>query len=430
MFKTIVFLCGFFLVLFPFSITVLHDVHGVIIALATIFALVLYFTADKSISFDATEKRFFASILFIIISIFAVSIIAGIDEMVMKKLFKYLYLLLVIPIYFLFRTTKFSYGLLWYGLFIGAVVSALYGVNQTMKNPVFDTAFVWRAKGVTNAIIYGDIALLLGVMCLAGIGWFRAKANWQMILPVIAAVMGVLASALSQSRGGWVALPVLLLVFIWYSRFYVTKSTQFLSVAAIMGVIIVIYLVPQTRVELKLDETITNIQMYINSDVNSKYRETSIGVRLEAWKAAWFVFLDNPLIGVGWGNLQENAKVYVDNGEINKSAIIYSHPHNQFLSVMASGGIIATIAIFFLFYIPFKVFYTACKSKESSSDQRRIALAGILFIVGFVIFNLSESFLERSRTVSFFIFYLAVFMAGIRERDSGVISHILHFCNK
>jgi len=423
LFKIVSFISSLFLVLFPFSIVVLHDVHGVVIALSLVLALTLPFIHRETLGLDLGEKRFFISVICMTMSVIFVSAYAGIDEVILKKLFKYVYLLLVIPVYFLFRTIKVNYGLVWYGLFVGALVSALYGINQTMRDPVFDAVFVWRAEGVTNPIIYGDIALLLGIMCLAGTGWFRSKSNWLVVLPVLAVIMGLVASALSHSRGGWIAIPILLIVFIWYSRLYISKYTQLISILAIVSIVLAIYLIPQTRVEQKLEESIANVQMYFDSDVESQYRNTSIGIRLEAWKAAWFVFIDNPLIGVGWGNLQEHAKVYVDKGVLNKSSIIYSHPHNQFLSVMASGGIVASVAILFLFYTPFRAFYKACRSSELSADARRMALAGILLIVGFVIFNLSESFLERSRTVSFFIFYLAVFMAGIRETNTEAINH-------
>ena len=423
-FKIVSFVGSFFLLLFPFSITVLHDVHGVVVALSLILTLILYFSKNMGPQLDREEKQFFYSVVFMMLAVLFVSAYAGIDQVIMKKLFKYIYLLMVIPIYFLFRTIKVNYGLLWYGLFIGAVVSALYGINQTTRVPFFGAEFVWRAEGVTNAIIYGDIALLLGIMCLAGLGWFKSRSNWQMLFPIIAVIMGLIASGLSHSRGGWVAIPILSLVFIWYSRAHVSKYVQFISLVAVIGVIVVIYLIPQTRVESKLLESIAHVQMYFDSEVGSRYRDTSIGTRLEAWKAAWFVFLDNPLMGVGLGNLQDHAKVYVDLGILNKSAIIYSHPHNQFLSVLASGGVIVGAAVFFLFFIPLKAFYRSCKSSELSSDAKRVALAGILLIVGFIVFNLSESFLERSRTVSFFIFYLAVFMAGIREKSVVVNNQV------
>lgn len=417
--KVISFIGCFFLILFPFSITVLHHVHGVVIVLSIIMFVMLYFLAEKQSQLDKNERYLVFSIVYLVLAIFTVTAYSGIDEVVMKKLSKFVYLLLIIPVYFFYKRIKVSYSLVWYGLVIGSLVSGVYGVNQVMKTPAFDVLFSLRAKGVTNAIIYGDISLLLGAMSLAGLGWFKAKSKWHILLPITACIVGVLASALSQSRGGWVAIPFLSLILIWYSRAYVSKHIPVLGVLSVIGVMAIIYLVPQTGVESKLNTTVSNIQLYLNSDVDSSDRQTSIGVRLESWKAAWYIFLDNPLIGVGWGSFQDNAKLFVDKGVIHKSATIFAHPHNQYLSALANGGIVVGVGIILLFFVPMRMFYKACDPQNKNADSRRIALAGLVFMVGFAIFNLSESFLERSRTVSFFIFYLAVFMAGIRHSNNN-----------
>ena len=415
LFKYVGVIASILLVVFPLSINVMHNVHGVVIAMSLILIGILYYTDNKIVALDQNEKYFIASIIFMILTVVSVSVYAGIDEVIVKKLFKYTYLILIIPVYFLFRIIKVNYSLLWYGLFVGAVISGMYGMNQIIYPPFFDVVYTPRARGVTNPIIYGDFALLMGVMCLAGIGWFKSRANWQVILPVFAFSMGLLSSVISQSRGGWLAIPFFMVIFLWGAN--ASKYIKASGVVLVLIGMVFVYLSPQTGVEARLNESITSIEMYLYNDTDSKNHLTTIGIRLEAWKAAWLVFLDNPLIGVGWGHFQENAKIYVEDNQLHKSALLFAHPHNQFLAVMASGGIIATIAIFFLFFIPLRVFYRACKSAEASIEIHRIGLAGILFIIGFVVFNLSESFLERSRTVSFFIFYLAVLMAGIRERD-------------
>lgn len=252
-------------------------------------------------------------------------------------------------------------------------------------------------------------------MSLAGWGWFRERGYWQIILPITAVFAGVLASILSQSRGGWVAIPFMTIILLWASSVHISKIKMFLGVSAIVALIFVAYNVPQTGLKLRTDITISNIQTYMDADKKPSAGGTSITSRFEMWHASWDIFLENPFIGVGWGNYQKKAEELVVKGERNQSAASWNHPHNQFVSAMVSGGVFALIAMIFLFFIPARIFYKACKSSERSSDARRVALAGLLLMVGFAIFNFSESFLERSRTISFFIFYLSVLMAGIRN---------------
>jgi O-antigen ligase len=246
-------------------------------------------------------------------------------------------------------------------------------------------------------------------------GWFYSRSRWQVVLPLAAMCLGILASILSASRGGWVAIPVFAAVLIWASREQISRKLQVLGVGALLAILVAGYLIPQTGMRQKIQMTVENIQDYAESEVNDSRRATSIGSRFEMWQASWQIFLQHPLKGVGWGGYRQHAQLLVDEGLRNPSAASYPHPHNQFLSAMVNGGIVGIIAVVLLFYLPARIFFRAFQSPGQSDEVRRMALAGLLLMVVFAIFNLSESFLERSRTVAFFIFYLAIFMAGIRE---------------
>lgn len=71
--------------------------------------------------------------------------------------------------------------------------------------------------------------------------------------------------------------------------------------------------------------------------------------RIALWECAWKVFLSQPLIGTGTGDLQDEMhRVFVDEDsplqEYNK------HPHNQYLTLLAMFGVLgfAIVAFFFL----------------------------------------------------------------------------------
>jgi len=389
-----------YLLLFPLSSTVLPMVSGAIVSLTILSSISLYLFPFKGVKHSNHDERlFYFSVSFIVIVAVLATAVSGMDHLGMKKLGKFVYLLMVIPVYFYFRTVRINLAWLWYGLVAGAIISALVGVYE-VSNDVFKPGYPGRAKGATHPIIFGDLALLIGAMALAGWGWFKQQARWQTVLPVVALSAGLLASILSQSRGGWVAVPFIMVAYIWFYFAQVSKTKMS------AGVLL------KNRAEI----TYNNIQAYIDADNKSLAGGESVTSRFEMWKASWDIFLKNPVLGVGWGNYQKNAEILVKKGERNALASAFDHPHNQFVSAMVSGGIVALVAILMLFFIPAKIFYTACKSADRSVNAQQIALAGLVLMIGFAVFNLSESFLERSRTTTFFIFYLAVFMAGIREK--------------
>lgn len=417
-----------YLLLFPLSSTVLPVISGAMITLIVLSSILLYLFPFKGVRhYNHEERLFYFSVSFIVVVAVLATAFSGMDYTGMKKLGKFVYLLMVIPVYFYFRTVRVNPAWVWYGLTAGAVISMLVGLYE-VSYELFKPGYPGRAKGATHPIIFGDLALLMGVMSLAGWKWFRQQAHWQVILPVIAVCSGVLASILSQSRGGWVAIPFLLLILFKFIRIKFSPLKILLSVFVIVVSLISLYHIPQTGLKNKTSITISNIQKYIDADEKYIAGATSVTSRFEMWKASWGVFLDNPVLGVGWGNYQDYVKEQVTQGKRNLlpnhfDPGDFDHPHNQFVSVMVSGGIFALVAIIMLFFIPARIFYKTCQSQERSLDAQQMALAGLLLMVGFAIFNLSESFLERSRTVTFFIFYLAVFMAGIREFSAEGASH-------
>ncbi len=97
---------------------------------------------------------------------------------------------------------------LWSGLVIGAIGAGSWAGWQKL------VVGVDRATGYTYVIQFGNLSMLLGILCLAGLGWAYAQRHrhaWLTFL-AIGALFGILGSLFSGSRGGWVGIPFILLV--------------------------------------------------------------------------------------------------------------------------------------------------------------------------------------------------------------------------
>jgi len=139
------------------------------------------------------------------------------------------------------------------------------------------------------------------------------------------------------------------------------------------------------------------------------------------WQAAIDIFKLHPLLGSGWGKYNDKARELVEQGSYNEAIALFSHPHNQFLSALAKGGLLAFIALMLLFLLPAVIFFR-CLRHVHEPQKERAALAGMLLLVGFIGFSLSEAILERSRSVIFFSFYLAIFMSVVlREEQTSEV---------
>lgn len=392
--------------LFPVLILVLRPADGLGLGLLALAGLGVAYRQWGGGQASREEKLLYFAVSAFFVAALLATLVGGIDDSGVKKLGKFARLLLVIPVYVYLRRVGVSLAAFWYGLVVGAVIAAGLAVYQVWGPPQ-----LVRAQGITHPIIFGNLALIMGVTALAGLGWFKERARWQVALPILAALLGLLASALSHARGGWVAIPFLALTFVWYARARIPVWQRWAAVAVLLATVALAYFIPATGVQKTVQRTTANLTAYFQSDIDDPARGTSVGTRLEMWQAAWRIFLDHPLLGVGWGHYKEAAQVLVDAGLRNPSAAAWGHPHNQFFATMANGGSVALVGILLLFLVPAKGFANVIK-RAKAPDAQRLALAGLLLMVAYMAFGFSEAILERVRPVSFFAFYLAVIFAA------------------
>ena len=400
------------LVIFPSCIVVVDDAGGLIGLIVVLAGLMTAITLNKQLfPLISEEKTIFVSVCLLFVS--AVISAIYIDTNLARADRFYIFIL-VIPVYIYFKHNVVEEKHIWPGLVAGSFIAQIVAIYQ-----VFGPLNLPRAIGSVHPILFGDMALIMGVMSLAGVGWWHQQRRWMAVVPYCAFVAGLGASALSLSRGGWVALPLLGLVLIWYSIRYLSCKKLVYVLTMTFLLIGAIYLIPQTRVQNHVELSIDNIDQYLNStDANDPLRETSIGLRFEMWKAAWLIFSDHPVIGVGWGDYQLKTMELADEGLINRLVPKFYHPHNQYLSALAKGGVLGFLSMFSLLLFPGIIFYKYMHIKYKD-EINRMALAGLLFVVGFACFSLTESILERSRTIIFYSYYLAVFMAmTLRQKQN------------
>jgi len=399
---------NFILILYPATVLFVPKMNGIIFALLAIAGLYSCVrVSEMSFKFNFDEKIFFQSISIFFVVVLSITLNAG---FVYKAIGKYLHLILAIPIYMYLRHIGFRLAYFWYGLVLGSIIAAGVAMYDVWVIKSF------RARSLTHPIIFGDLALIMGYMSLAGLGWFRKKSLWQTVLPIVALLCSVFASVLAEARGSWLAVPFLFVVLFWYVRSLISFKLK-LGVALSVGVFFWgVYTIPQTEVGKHVDRAINNVKIYNNSEITSPNRSSSVGTRLEMWQASWTIFLNNPILGVGWGHYQEEAVLQIKQGLRNKSAAAHDHPHSQYFAALANGGLLGIVVTIMLFLIPAWLFIKYIRLQKTE-DSKRLALAGLLLVVAYMIFCLSETLLERSRSVNFFAFYLVVIMAAINREQ-------------
>ena len=296
---------------------------------------------------------------------------------------------------------------LWGGLAAGGILTASWAGFQKLALGID------RAGGFTYVIQFGNISMLTGLFCLAGLGWAYSqphRARWLTLL-WLGAVGGVLGSLLSGSRGGWVGLPLLLLVlYRAYSDFFSTRLKWAAAVSVIIGAGTV-YSVPQLGVQDRLHAAVNDIKLYQAGDA-----ATSLGARFEMWKGASLLFVQKPMLGWGTEAYQAGMENLVTRRVIDEAVVGYGHAHNEILDAAAKRGVAGVIALLALYLVPLYMFGRGLRSPDLS--HRSIAIAGVLLPVAYIDFGLSQVLFAHNSGVMIYAVWLVVLWGCYRSSEA------------
>lgn len=303
--------------------------------------------------------------------------------------------------------TQISGGL-WICYMVGAALCFLvaYAQSHGWTDVWFVAEGRGRAGGAVNPIYFGNIALLLGFLGLIGglqLARKKGKRAWS-LLGWASLLAGLLASGLSLTRGGWVALPFLLLILIgcaWRQG----KKGYMLGVAGvfIVGAVFVQTLMPPGA----LGERIAVARNELAS-FNPNSSQNSVGYRLRMWQHAIATTAANPLLGGG-----PSSYVFDTQGD---NPPRFHHAHSDYFNMAANLGLLGLLVQLLLYGYPAYRFLRMCRN----SDPRRseLALGGLLIVVGYAFFSLTDVMFYRSIGTVFYLGNVTVLLALV-ERDAG-----------
>lgn len=319
-----------------------------------------------------------------------------------------------IPILLLFLRLRMDAGLLWWGAAIGSVVAGCTAVYDLV---VSDVA---RAEGGTSALTFGNTALLMGTIALIGYRYFTSLGRVFNVIPYLAFLAGIIASFLSGSRGGWLALPLLIglvLYNLWRSG-YRRQCGVVASVVVLVTVFMVI--VPRFGVVERAELAFVQFNQYF--DESQEFSPTSVSIRLELWGAAKDLFLEAPVFGGGIGySFNEHLKEEVEAGNLHSELAKQAMPHNVFLDTLAFQGFMGIAALLTLWGCIGNVFIHALRSSDPTIYA--LGAAGVGLLGSYVIYGLTESVMGYGPPLVVFSFYsvLIVHLIGEeRQRNRSI----------
>ena len=292
----------------------------------------------------------------------------------------------------------------WGGVAIGGLLTGASALSQAFLEG--DS----RADGVgLDPILYGNLSLLTGLLCVAGLGWalHRHDRMWCGLL-LLGAVGGLVASGFAGARGGWVALPLMMWILLRGWRrgqgHGLRPGAWWWLLFLLLAVPLALYLIPDTRVKVRFDEAVAEFQTH----VAHPERPSSVSSRIALWQGAWHLIRDKPVLGHGQGGFQDGMARLIARSDPRFGSHLreFWHPHQDLLDAWVRRGLLGLGALLALYLLPWWHFRGG--RRKDASGYAALALAGTLVPVAYLGFGLSYGFFAYPAGVLMFLGWLMV----------------------
>ena len=273
---------------------------------------------------------------------------------------------------------------------LGALVGALTGTYDVFITHK-ERAVGWFQGGNLMA----RSVVPLGFMALAGL--FATTARWRWVF-LLAPVLALYALYLTGTRGVFIAVPVLGLIFVWAllrelrapRLWYGIGAVAIVAAIAAVGVVSPRFL------------GIGSVLEQVTLDA-SNVTDVATSQRLYMWEAGWHTFWKSPLIGFGFANFTEASRPYG----------IYMF-HSDFFNMAVGAGVVGIFCWVAILAAP--IVGVLAMPRDRFANLR--LYCALILSVSLFVFGLTDMTLGYDLPTTLYAFMTAVVLGAFREPDA------------
>lgn len=242
-------------------------------------------------------------------------------------------------------TARPPQAMLWIGCSAAAILAGFVALYQSL---VLDMG---RAGGaMNNVIIFGDLSVVLFMFCIFGWVYWGRKQKTSRInaLLISGSLFGLFASLLSGTKGGWLSIIMIVIIFSWLlePQWEWYKKTL-LSLIMCGFLILVAMLSPP---ELVLNRILSGFNGGAIWFSSGQITEGSVSIRLEKWSQAISMIAEKPWLGwsVDQAIIQVDLRLRaagLDQGPVG----YWTQVENELLQAGINHGLPAVFSYLFLY---------------------------------------------------------------------------------
>ncbi|HSW16821.1 MAG TPA: O-antigen ligase family protein [Ramlibacter sp.] len=239
---------------------------------------------------------------------------------------------------------------------------------------------------------------IVGFMGMFLMDYARPDARWLRVLTIVGFVLAMLVSLSTQSRTGWLMMPILMVLWLIGFRRFNRPSLIALSVAGVLATGLVAYFFSST-IHARVDQVGIDLASYLQGNGG----ETSTGIRLSLFQIGWAAFLAKPLAGWGFATLPSPADLPGLEHLWNEAVRFYFYgagTHNEWVQAVMRMGVFGLIARAAVYGAPLLLFAQAACSRNDR--QRAAGYAGLAVVIGYLTAGLTSEVFNLVYAAAFY----------------------------
>jgi O-antigen ligase len=263
-------------------------------------------------------------------------------------------------------------------------------------------------------LAFSELGGLLGVMAVLSIAWSQRSEDQRYRLRrchlplVLAGVCSLYTIYLYQSRGAWLAIPVFAIAI---SLTFLPGKTAVRKMLVALVALLLIGVIYGTTSSVQ--QRVAQIQADVHDMKVHDKSDSSIGTRMQLWKASARIFAEHPLIGVGLTGYSPALKEMARRGLLSEQSSQFPHSHNEalfFAVILGSAGIVSLLA---LYVVPLIYFLRAVTRAPQTGAAA--AMMGVTLVLSYVAYGLVDVMLLWRECALFYVIVLAVLMGAVER---------------
>jgi O-antigen ligase len=265
---------------------------------------------------------------------------------------------------------------IFYAFLIVNIIISLTIVFQKIQNP-YDRPYA----SLGNATYIGFYSLLMFFIILYFL--FQEKNKILQSIYIIALILNILSILFSETRGSIIGLAFGFISFFFYIILKQKTKTRFLLLASMILFLVLSYAFLKTSLALKIPG--------IKRVAYSIQEPSSYMARVVSWQIFLEAFKEKPIFGYGLENMPYAFYRHFKPILFHYEEAIFDRPHNKFIEMLASTGIVG-----FIFWLIFLItaFLFILKSKENFLSKASLVALFISYLAqNFTLFDMQASYL-------------------------------------